>query len=225
MTKKELATKEKYDLADLCEIVDILRAPDGCPWDRVQTHESLRNNFLEEAYEVVEGIDRRDDAILREELGDVLLQVLFHAGMARDRGAFDLNDVADGVARKMVRRHPHVFSGEKVADEDLQDKWDEIKKKEKGARSTGDTLRAVSKSLPALMRAEKIAEKSRGALLRKEALPPEDKVLQGGEVLYRACLDLLEKGVSPEEALQKYLAALIADPASYGEKAAKGLAE
>ena len=225
MTKKELANKEKYDLADLCAIVDILRAPDGCPWDRAQTHTSLRNNFLEEAYEVVEGIDRGDDAILREELGDVLLQVLFHAGMARDRGAFDLNDVADGVARKMVRRHPHIFAGETVAEEKLQDKWDEIKKKEKGARSKGDTLRAVSKSLPALMRAEKIAEKSGGALLREAAIPADSGVLQSGEALYRAALQSLKAGVSPEEALQKYLNALIDDPASKEKKTEKGLAE
>ena len=215
MTKQSLKNKEKYTFDDLCAIVDILRAPDGCPWDRVQTHESLRNNFIEEAYEVVEGIDKNDPAILREELGDVLLEVVFHAGIARDEGVFDLSDVIDEISRKMVRRHPHVFGDAKIKNDQIQASWDEIKRQEKGSKSTEDTLRGVAVSLPALMRAEKIAEKSRGATLRREMIPENDEVLRGGEQLYRLSLSLLSNGVSPEEALQKYLNSLIDDPKSY----------
>ena len=215
MTKQSLKNKEKYTFDDLCAIVDILRAPDGCPWDRVQTHESLRNNFIEEAYEVVEGIDKNDPAILREELGDVLLEVVFHAGIARDEGVFDLSDVIDEISRKMVRRHPHVFGDAEIKNDQIQASWDEIKRQEKGSKSTEDTLRGVAVSLPALMRAEKIAEKSRGATLRREMIPENDEVLRGGEQLYRLSLSLLSNGVSPEEALQKYLNSLIDDPKSY----------
>ncbi|MBP5289671.1 MAG: MazG family protein [Clostridia bacterium] len=215
MTKAELLNKETYDFDDLCAIVDILRAPDGCPWDRIQTHESLRNNFIEEAYEVVDGIDRKDNDALREELGDVLLEVLFHVGLAREEGAFDLSDVLSGICRKMIRRHPHVFGNETLAEDQIQASWDEIKRREKGAKSKEDTLNGIAGSLPALMRAEKVAEKSGFAVLREEAMPQEDPVLAGGEALYRVCLDLVRQEICPEEALQRYLTRLIRDPESY----------
>ena len=215
MTKEELKNKERYSFDDLRAIVDILRAPDGCPWDREQTHESLRNNFIEEAYEVVEGIDRRDNGILREELGDMLLEVLFHTGLAEEEGAFTLEDVTTGICRKMIRRHPHVFGNETIRNDQIQASWDEIKRKEKGAKSKEDTLRGIAVSLPALMRAEKAAEKSDFALLRPEKIPKDDAVLTGGEALYRIALALVKKGVCPEEALQKYVTALIEDPESY----------
>ncbi len=215
MTKAELINKEVYSFDDLCAIVDILRAPDGCPWDRAQTHKSLRNNFLEEAYEVVEGIDQEDNAILREELGDVLLEVIFHVGLARDEGAFTLSDVTSDICKKMIRRHPHVFGDETVPEGSIQDSWDAIKRKEKGAKSKEDTLRGIAKSLPALMRAEKTAEKSGFALLRKDAIPAGDEIVLAGEELYRLCLKQVRSGICPEEALQKYLNALIAHPDSY----------
>ncbi len=215
MTKRELANKETYSFEDLCRIVDVLRAPDGCPWDRVQTHESIRNNFIEEAYEAVEGIDKGDPAILREELGDVLLEVVFHAGIARDAGEFTLEDVLGEICRKMIRRHPHIFGDKTLKADEIQDSWDAIKRREKGAKSTEDTLKNIACSLPALMRAEKVAEKSRSAVLRKDMIPEDDALIRGGDQLYRLCLLLLKDGVSPEEALQKYLTRLIGDPESY----------
>lgn len=103
--------KEHYGLSDLLRIVALLRSEDGCPWDRVQTHASLRRSLLEEAYEAAEAIDREDPALLKEELGDLLLQVVFHADIERQAGDFTMDDVADGEVRKMLFRHPHVFGG------------------------------------------------------------------------------------------------------------------
>ncbi len=146
----------RYSYEDLCEIVSILRGENGCPWDREQTHASIRRNFLEEAYEVCEGIDSDDAALLKEELGDVLLQVVFHADIEKDRGRFTMEDVTDTVCRKMIFRHPHVFSDTATADWD----YEEIKKREKGAKSQTQLMDAVAKSLPALIRAEKVQEKA-----------------------------------------------------------------
>ena len=152
---------ERYDIQDLRRIMALLRAPGGCPWDREQTHESIRRNMLEEAYEVVEAIDEKDPEHLKEELGDVLLQVVFHAQMAREEGLFTFDDVVDGVAKKMVFRHPHVF-GQAHADDCAQalDTWDAQKREEKDQRTAADTLQAVARSLPALIRAEKVQSKA-----------------------------------------------------------------
>ena len=152
---------ERYDIQDLRRIMALLRAPGGCPWDREQTHESIRRNMLEEAYEVVEAIDEQDPEHLKEELGDVLLQVVFHAQMAREEGLFTFDDVVDGVAQKMVFRHPHVF-GQAHADDCAQalDTWDAQKREEKDQRTASDTLKAVARSLPALIRAEKVQSKA-----------------------------------------------------------------
>ena len=154
--------KERYDVADLVRIMEVLRSPDGCPWDREQTHQSIRRDMLEEAYEVAEAIDEENPEHLKEELGDVLLQVVFHARMAQEKGWFDFKDVVDGVCQKMVFRHPHVF-GSVEADntEQALNTWDTQKQQEKGQKTVGDTLDAVARSLPGLMRAEKIQSKAR----------------------------------------------------------------
>ncbi len=156
--------KEHYDVADLVRIMEVLRSPGGCPWDREQTHQSIRRDMLEEAYEVAEAIDEEDPAHLKEELGDVLFQVVFHACMAQEKGWFDFKDVADGVCKKMIFRHPHVF-GTVEADntEKALDTWNAQKQQEKGQKTAGDTLDAVARSLPGLMRAEKIQDKARKA--------------------------------------------------------------
>ena len=156
--------KERYDVADLVRIMEVLRSPDGCPWDREQTHQSIRRDMLEEAYEVAEAIDEENPEHLKEELGDVLLQVVFHARMAQEKGWFDFKDVVDGVCQKMVFRHPHVF-GSVEADntEQALNTWDTQKQQEKGQKTVGDTLDAVARSLPGLMRAEKIQSKARKA--------------------------------------------------------------
>lgn len=156
--------KEHYDIADLVRIMEVLRAPGGCPWDREQTHQSIRRNMLEEAYEVAEAIDEEDPAHLKEELGDVLLQVVFHACMAEEKGWFNFKDVTDGVCQKLVFRHPHVFGAVEAENtEKALDAWNEQKRQEKGQKTAGDTLDAVARSLPGLMRAEKIQDKARKA--------------------------------------------------------------
>ena len=153
--------KSKYGVYDLQKLIAILRAPGGCPWDAEQTHESIRRNFLEEAYEAVEAIDERSPAHLCEELGDVLTQVVFHSGIEEDAGHFDLDDVADAECRKLILRHPHVFGDVHVTGtDDVLKNWDDIKRVEKSQKTVSDSIDAVAKSLPALWRAEKIQKKA-----------------------------------------------------------------
>ena len=124
--------KDRYDFLDLVEIVKVLREPGGCPWDAEQTHQSIRENFLEETYEVIEAINKDDKDLLLEELGDVLLQIVFHAQIERENGTFQLSDVADGVCKKMIERHPHVFGDINVeTSEQVLENWDVIKKRTK----------------------------------------------------------------------------------------------
>ena len=179
---------ERYDIQDLRRIVALLRAPGGCPWDREQTHESIRRNMLEEAYEVVETIDEKDPEHMREELGDVLFQVVFHAQLAQEDGQFTFDDVVDEVARKMVFRHPHVF-GQAHADNCAQalDTWDAQKQVEKDQRTATDTLKSVARSLPALIRAEKVQSKAAKAGFDwPEAGPALDKLSEETQELRRA---------------------------------------
>lgn len=147
-------------IEQLRAIVARLRAPDGCPWDREQTHASLRAGLIEEAYEVVEAINQADDPNLCEELGDLLLQPIFHAQIAAEEGRFNLDDVARRIVEKLLRRHPHVFGEDRCADSaEVLRKWDDIKRAEKGAQATS-ALDGISSGLPALMRAEKVQKKA-----------------------------------------------------------------
>ena len=147
-------------IQQLRAIVAALRQPDGCPWDIEQTHASLRAGLIEEAYEVVEAINTGDDANLREELGDLLLQPIFHAQIAEEEGRFTLDDVARSIVEKLIRRHPHVFGEDQCADSgEVLRKWDDIKRAEKGNQATS-ALDGVSAGLPALMRAEKVQKKA-----------------------------------------------------------------
>ncbi len=146
--------KDHYTFTDFVEVVRLLRGPDGCPWDRVQTHQSIRRNFLEETYECCEALDNDDMELMKEELGDVMMQVIFHAGIEEDRGRFTLDDVCDGACRKLVFRHPNVF-GPKT-----EQTWDDMKALEKGQMTHASTLDAVARSLPALWRAEKLVRKA-----------------------------------------------------------------
>ncbi len=172
--------KSHYDIADLVEIVKILRAPGGCPWDREQTHESIRRNLLEEAYEVAEAIDEGSRPHLLEELGDVLLQVVFHSRIEEEQGSFDLSDVADGVCKKLIHRHPHVF-GNVQADNSAQvlANWDQIKREEKNQKTTAEAMDSVARSLPGLWRAEKVQSKAAKAGFD---LPDTAAALAGVEV-------------------------------------------
>ncbi len=153
--------KSKYDFSDLVEIMKILRSPQGCPWDRVQTHKSIRQNFIEETYEAIEAIDTEDTELLREELGDVMMQVVFHALMEEEVGSFNINDVCDEVCKKLIVRHPHVFS-DTIADtpDEVLKNWDQIKMQTKSQKSQSEVLGSVSKSLPALMYSQKIQHKA-----------------------------------------------------------------
>ncbi len=145
----------------LRQIVARLRAPDGCPWDREQTHASLRPALVEETYEVLAAIEANDDANLREELGDVLLHVVLHSQIAGERGAFDFDAVAAEVAAKMIRRHPHVFAEDRARDSaSVLKRWEEIKREEKGVSADASALAGLPAGLPALMRAQKAQGKA-----------------------------------------------------------------
>lgn len=193
---KALQNKERYTVEDLLDIMALLRAEDGCPWDREQTHESIRANFIEETYEVIEAIDTKDSALLREELGDVLMQVVFHARISEEAGDFTFDDVADEVCRKLVVRHPHVFGDVKA---DTTDKvltnWDKIKAETKHRDTLADTLNSVPRTLPSLMRAAKIAKKAAKAGYGK----PLDHVV--GDLLLELATLCNENGIDPEKAL------------------------
>ena len=153
--------KDCYKFEDLLRIMEILRAPDGCMWDREQDHHSIRRNFIEETYEVCEAIDDEDTEHMKEELGDVLLQVVFHTQMEKEKGTFDIDDVADGICKKLIFRHPHIFGDVKVGSTDeILSNWDDLKRKEKKQETDTSTLESVSKSLPSLIRAQKLQKKA-----------------------------------------------------------------
>ena len=155
--------KNKKDFNDFLEIIEVLRGEDGCPWDREQTHKSLEKALIEESYEVIDAIDQEDDDSLIEELGDVLLQVIFHASIGKEDGYFDISDVIEGICNKMINRHPHVFkdSSDLNSSEEVLVKWDELKKKEKGYDSITEEMEGITKGLPALLRAHKVQEKAK----------------------------------------------------------------
>ena len=153
--------KAHYNLDNFRQVIEILRHPGGCPWDQEQTHASIRRNLLEEAYEAAEAIDTDNPDLLREELGDVLMQVLFHSSIEADAGRFNLDDVADQAVKKLIFRHPHVFGTVEVENSDqVLVNWDQLKRQEKHQETYTDTLNAVARSLPALWRAEKVQKKA-----------------------------------------------------------------
>ena len=161
MGSVQFELKEQYRIEDLIKIMELLRSEEGCPWDREQTHQSIRKNLIEEAYEAAEAIDLENASMLREELGDVLLQVVFHARIAQEDGIFSFDDVCDGICKKLILRHPHIFGSVQVNDSaEVLKNWDAIKKEEKGQKSQTDTLISVPKVLPALMRSSKVQQRA-----------------------------------------------------------------
>ncbi len=172
--------KEAYNITDLIGIMRILRSPDGCPWDKVQTHESIRQNFIEETYEAVEAIDKGDSPLLREELGDVLMQVIFHSLMEEEEGRFNFDDVCDDVCKKLIIRHPHVFGNvEADTPDEVLRNWDAIKMQTKSQQSFADSVDDVARSLPALMRAQKVQKRSAKSGMDFEDIESAaDKVLE-----------------------------------------------
>jgi MazG family protein len=209
--------KERYGVADLVAIMELLRSPEGCPWDREQDHASIRRNLIEEAYEAAEAIDLDDKAALCEELGDVLLQIVFHCQMEREVGGFTLDDVADGICKKLIYRHPHVFADTTVSGAaEVLENWDALKRREKKQETTTDALEAVARSLPALWRAEKICSKAvkadmlpAGAGEAERALAEAASAIPGsaepekavGDMLFAAVRVAKALGVDPEQAL------------------------
>ena len=215
--------KDKYDFNDLLRIMEILRAPDGCMWDREQDHTSIRRNFIEETYEVCEAIDEQDADHLKEELGDVLLQVVFHTEMEKEKGVFDIGDVADGICKKLIYRHPHIFGTVEVgSSEEILRNWDELKRKEKHQETDTSALESVAKSLPGLIRAEKLQKKAakvgfdwenaQGALEKvEEELDEVKRAMTGdgdpeeelGDLLFAAVNVARHLKVDPERAMEK----------------------
>ena len=156
--------KPQYGYEDLLEIIRLLRSEDGCPWDKAQTHQSIRRGLLEEAYEAAEAIDNDDPVLLKEELGDVLMQVVFHADIESDAGRFTIDDVCDGVVKKLLFRHPHVFGSQREdSPESVLVSWDKLKRQEKGQKTVADSMDSVARSLPGLWRAEKLHNKAASA--------------------------------------------------------------
>ena len=157
----DIELKEKYNINDLISIIALLRAPGGCPWDREQTHMSIKKNFIEETYEVIEAINKNDTDGLKEELGDVLLQIALHTQMESERGSFDFNDVCDELCKKLIVRHPHVFGDVKAesANEALSS-WDAVKQNIKGIKTHSEAMDSIPVELPALMRAQKVQSKA-----------------------------------------------------------------
>jgi len=150
---------EKNSFERLVSIVNALLGPEGCPWDKSQTHKSLKHHLIEESYEVAEAIDANRPELLKEELGDLLLQVVMHAQMDAQKGFYDIHDVIETISEKLVRRHPHVFGESRLANaEEVLKRWDEIKKEEKGGMDS--ILEGVPKSMPALMRAQEIGKRA-----------------------------------------------------------------
>ncbi len=213
--------KDRYDMADLLEIMKLLRAPDGCPWDRVQTHESIRRNMIEEAYEAVDALDRKHTEDLKEELGDVLMQVVFHARIEEEQGSFDFGDVVDGTCKKLVFRHPFVFGNAEKEDADraVAD-WEAQKKVEKAQKSQTDSMRSVPSNFPALIRGGKLQEKAARsgvdwpdadralqdmqtltAQLKNGNLTVEEQQRLYGRLLFAAAGAARLSGVEPEAAL------------------------
>ncbi len=158
---RELLEKKNYDVNDLVTIVRVLRSENGCPWDKVQTHKSIKKDLVEETYEVMEAIDCDSPEMMQEELGDVLLQVVFHTVLESEQGHFEIDDVTNDVCRKLIVRHPHVFGDVNVEGvDDVLRNWDSIKMDTKGQETFTDTLRSVPKNFPALMRAQKLGKRA-----------------------------------------------------------------
>ncbi len=180
--------KDAYNITDLIGIMRILRSPNGCPWDKVQTHESIRQNFIEETYEAVEAIDKGDSPLLKEELGDVLMQVIFHSLMEEEEGRFNFDDVCNDVCQKLIIRHPHVFgSVDAETPEEVLRNWDAIKMQTKSQESYADSVDDVARSLPALMRAQKVQKRSaKSGMDFKNAAEAASKVPEEQQELFRA---------------------------------------
>ncbi len=221
--RDKIMKEEHHDFQSLVDIMKLLRDEGGCPWDREQTHESIRQNFIEETYEVIEAIDNKDASLMQEELGDVLLQVVFHTEIERERGVFDIDNVTDEVCTKLIRRHPHIFGDVSVGGSaDVLKNWEKIKNEEKSRKTAAQSLASIPPSLPSLMKADKMGRKAAkvgfdfpnaSEALKKvyeEADEVKSAIAQGsenelheeiGDLLFAAVNVARLCGVEPEKAL------------------------
>jgi tetrapyrrole methylase family protein/MazG family protein len=198
--------KRKPAIHDLLKVMAKLRSPKGCPWDREQDHMSLRWHAVEEVYELLDAIEARDDHELEEELGDLLLQVVFHCQLAKERGAFNFEKVARRITEKLIRRHPHVFGTTKVKDVDeVWANWEKIKRAEKHGtkHARASALDGIPKHLPALLHAEKLVKKARKAKVLTDGNRNRDKLSKKviAESLFSLAQAAQEQGWSAEDLL------------------------
>lgn len=204
--KNELKNKDTYTVDDLMKIMEILRSENGCPWDREQTHKSIRQDLLEEAYETAEAIDASDDGMMVEELGDVLLQVAFHSRIAEEDGRFTLDDVCTGVCKKLIERHPHVFGDISVKNVDeVLTNWDAIKQSSKNRDTLKEQLDGVCKALPSLMLASKYVGKclKNGVDVFENISESNITEETMGDRLFELVVLARKNGIDPELALQR----------------------
>ena len=230
----EFVPKERYSMDDLLALVERLRDPvRGCPWDKVQTHASIRKNMIEEAYEAADAIDLADDHLLCEELGDVLLQVALHVRMAEEAGAFTFEDVCTGICRKLVYRHPHLFAGAQASDAgQVLDAWEKLKRAEKHREGLAADLADVPAAMPALMRAQKLQKRAAAhgvpeldasgarakleeAAARLAGASPDEAEAALGETLFWAAALGRAQGADAEQALAQANAAFTREAAAH----------
>lgn len=213
----KLLSKDKYNFDDLCSLVSVLRSDIGCPWDREQTNKSIRNCLIDETYEFIEGLDNNDDTLMCEELGDVLFQIIFHSDIKKDETAFTVEDVIDGICKKMIMRHPHVFGNVNVNDSsEVLVNWEIIKNDEKKRKTPYEQLDSVARSLPSLMRSQKLQSKAlKTGLIKDAGFDEQIKATEGilerlktdktpeslGELMFSICGIARTMGVESEEIL------------------------
>ncbi len=193
---------KNYTFDDLLKIVEKLRSENGCPWDMEQTHESIKHNIIEEGYEVIEAIENKEAEKIADESGDLLLQVVFHAQIGKENGEYTIDDVISAVCKKLIRRHPHVFGDVNVKDSDeVLDNWNKIKMEERGQKTADEEMEGISKSLPSLMRAQKIQKKA-----EKNGYVFNDTSLSGESIAN--IINILKENTDPEVS-EKYIGKML----------------
>ncbi len=226
--------EKKYTIEDLIEIVEKLRGEGGCPWDMEQTHQSIKHSIIEEGYELIETLDNEDWEKTADESGDLLLQIVFHAQIGKEKGEYDMSDVYKAVCEKMIHRHPHVFGDVKVKDSaEVLENWSQIKREDRGQTTIAQDMAAVSSSLPSLMRAQKIQGKAeKGGYVFSEPVVAGETisnimgVIQGlsdsetaekyvGKMLFEVVSVAKKMGVDAETALNKHIEGFIQEYSKY----------